>query len=120
MINHLAAKTRILARLREAGEPLAVHELKIMGISDNAAATRLSELQASGLVVGEYRPHSAYKHWRLAKDGEVVKVSKPKPIPAAVVGVEETISDGFKRLTVSIPPTLAGKEIIWDVAARTV
>ena len=51
----MTASDLILKRLEQAGRPLAVHELGIYGVSDNAAATRLSELAGEGKVAGTYR-----------------------------------------------------------------
>lgn len=61
----LTAKQRILARLAQARTPLAVHEIRLDGVSDNAAATRLSELQRAGRVIGVYRPGKPFKEWAL-------------------------------------------------------
>lgn len=57
------ARERILCRLREAGSALAVHELGFEDISENAAATRLSELAKDGLVVGWNRSGKRFKEW---------------------------------------------------------
>ena len=112
-------RTLVLKRLLEAGRPLAAFEFGFMGISENNLCTRLSEYQREGLIVGEYRPHSAYKHWRLAKDGEVVKPArKPRPISIPVVGVKETLCQGMQILTVSVPQSLSGKKFSYHVEAR--
>lgn len=63
----MSAYDQILKRLSESTRPLAVHELQIWGISDNAAATRLSELAQQGKVVGHYRPGKRFKEWSLVK-----------------------------------------------------
>lgn len=57
------AKERILERL-EGNFWLACHELKILGVSENSAATRLSEMAKMGLVEGRFRKDEAYKEWR--------------------------------------------------------
>ena len=59
------ARARIVARLYESDKHLAVHELKVMGVSDNAAATRLSELAKDGIVEGRVRAGFKFKEWRL-------------------------------------------------------
>lgn len=59
----MKAADAILARLREAGRPLPVHELNIMGVSENGAATRLAEMARAGLVVGVPTPGKRYKSW---------------------------------------------------------
>lgn len=61
----MTAKQLILERLKEAGKALAVHELDIIGVSDNAAATRLSEAAADGLVIGITRRGCRYKEWSI-------------------------------------------------------
>lgn len=61
----LTAKGAILLRLREAGKPLAVHELSINGYSENSLASRLSELAKAGLVKGDTRKGHAYKEWSI-------------------------------------------------------
>ena len=63
----MTASDRILERLSKSPVPLAVHELGIYGVSDNAAATRLSELQAQGKVIGVYRIEARFKEWKLAE-----------------------------------------------------
>lgn len=65
------AKAAILARLREAGRPLACHELHIPCVSENAAATRLSEMARAGLVVGRTRPGKAFKEWTISHPASV-------------------------------------------------
>lgn len=59
------AADAILARLREFNRPVPVHDLRIAGVSDNAAATRLSELARAGLVVGVPTPGARYKSWMI-------------------------------------------------------
>lgn len=62
----MAAKELILKRLKEAGQPLAIHELCLMGYSENNLATRISELAADGLIVGSFRPGTHFKEWKPA------------------------------------------------------
>lgn len=57
------AKEAILNRLRFSPKPLAVHELQIIGVSDNAAATRLSELARDGKVWSAFRKGENFKEW---------------------------------------------------------
>ena len=63
----MIAKTAILERLKESPNPLASHELKIFGYSENNICTRLSELQKAGLVIGTYRKGTHYKEWSLLR-----------------------------------------------------
>jgi len=91
------------------------------GWSENTMASRLSDLQGNGIARGDYRPETGkkYKFWRLAKDGEIVKTFKPRPISIPVVGVKDTLCPGMQILTVSVPSALAGKRIAYRVEART-
>lgn len=66
----IKAADAILARLREAGRPLPVHELNIMGVSENGAATRLAEMARQGLVIGVPVPGKRFKSWTVA-DGRL-------------------------------------------------
>lgn len=59
------AKQEIVRRLKELGKPVAVHELGVIGYSENNLATRLSELAKAGIVIGARRPGFAFKEWRL-------------------------------------------------------
>ena len=61
----ITARQEILRVLSEVGRPLAVHEFGIKTHSENNLATRLSELAATGQVVGSRREGKAYKEWRL-------------------------------------------------------
>lgn len=63
----MTASSLILDRLEKAPYALAVFELNIFGVSENAAATRLSELQKQGKVIGTYRKNCRYKEWALPK-----------------------------------------------------
>ena len=106
MAGKTTQKTLILRRLAEAGSPLAVHELGLIGVSENGAATRLSELQASGLVVGEYAENKAYKHWRLRRKdepftGNGTTAEKHRDSRSIkVVGSRPGLVEGFWILTV--------------------
>lgn len=62
------ASQLILARLQEnyaqgRGSRTAVHELNIVGVSQNAAATRLSEMAKLGRVGSQVRPGKRFKEW---------------------------------------------------------
>ena len=61
----MSAKDKILDRLSNAINPLALFELNIMGVSENAAATRLSEMAREGKVVGRMRKGTPYKEWSI-------------------------------------------------------
>ena len=63
----MTAKQKILDRLSKSPCPLAVHELGIIGISENAAASRLPELARAGKVIGTYRPGKPFKEWQLVR-----------------------------------------------------
>ena len=63
----MSASSLILNRLESSPVALAVHELNIMGVSDNAAATRLSELAHDGKVIGTIRNGTHYKEWRIVE-----------------------------------------------------
>jgi len=64
------AKSLILSRLEEAGKPLAAHELQIWSVSDNAAATRLNELEREGKLKSHYRPGKRFKEWWIVRAEE--------------------------------------------------
>ena len=64
------AKQAILDRLAQES-PLAIHELAMPGLSENNAATRMSELHADGMVVGRRRKDKAFKEWRRATPEEI-------------------------------------------------
>lgn len=70
MSEKVTAKDAILRRLFEASKPLAVHELDVFGVSDNAAATRLSELAKEGKVTGTIRRGTRYKEWSIPRPGQ--------------------------------------------------
>ena len=57
------SKELIFMRLLYAKSPLAVHELNIMGYSENNLATRCSELARAGKISSRYRKKTHYKEW---------------------------------------------------------
>ena len=61
----LTSKGWIALRLRQAGKPLATHELNIPGYSENALATRCSEMARAGLIIGNVRQGKQFKEWSL-------------------------------------------------------
>ena len=61
----MTSKELILERLSESGKSLACHELNITGHSENALASRLSELQREGKIQSRYREGFRYKEWFL-------------------------------------------------------
>lgn len=61
----MSAKHYIVACLAASPKPMASHEFPFNGHSPNAIATRLSELQRDGIVVGHYPPGKPYKVWAL-------------------------------------------------------
>lgn len=64
------AKEKILARLREHGGWLAIHEFNIPDVSQNSIGTRLPELAIEKKVVSRRRDGKAYSEWRLAVNGQ--------------------------------------------------
>ena len=71
----MTCNDRILEVLANSPTPLAVHEMKIEGYSENNVATRLSELCRAGLVEGSYRKGQSYKEWYL-KRGQLELIRK--------------------------------------------
>ena len=64
LIKKPTAKTAILNRLEQGGW-FAVHELQLIGYSENSLASRLPELAISGQVVSRIRAGKPYKEWAL-------------------------------------------------------
>ena len=62
----MSAKDLVVKRLKESPRPLAIHELNIEGYNENNLATRCSELAAEGVIVGEVRPGTHFKQWKMA------------------------------------------------------
>jgi hypothetical protein len=64
----ITAKSELLRILPPATSEswLAVHELPVIGYSQNNLATRLSELARAGSVVGRIRKSEAFKEWAVA------------------------------------------------------
>ena len=60
----------ILERLSD-GRFYAIHELGIIGYSDNTLATGMSILHQRGAVRGRRRKEKAYKEWRLSTPEEI-------------------------------------------------
>jgi len=60
-------KELILQTLAMSDKPLAAHEMKIIGYSENNICTRLPELAKAGLVEGTYSKGTSYKEWYLKK-----------------------------------------------------
>ncbi len=59
------SKDLIIDRLLSCGEYLAVHEMKIIGYSENNICTRVSELAKSGIIEGRYRKGFNFKEWKI-------------------------------------------------------
>lgn len=53
--------------LASSKTPLAVHEMGIIGYSENNLATRMSEYAREGWVEGTYRKGQQFKEWYLKK-----------------------------------------------------
>ena len=66
------------------GKYLATHEITAFArsineyISDNAASTRLNELDREYMVIGRYREGKRFKEWAIAT-ADTVKASQAKP-----------------------------------------
>jgi predicted transcriptional regulator len=86
----VTAKSEILRVLAAASQPLAVHEISpsITGYSENALATRLSELHADGKVVRRKRPGEAFNEWRLATHEETQRIlaTRVQPMEPQKIG----------------------------------
>lgn len=97
----LTAKGWIVAKLHGALKPLAIHELGIEGYSENALATRMSELAADGVVVGRERRGGGVKEWRLttAEEREAIlqdplfcRRKRAKVIAGRILGAPTTVA----------------------------
>lgn len=62
-MSKINSKDLIVNRLLESTKPLACHELKIVGYSENTIATRLSELAKDQIIIGRQRKGYLYKEW---------------------------------------------------------
>ena len=69
------AKQMILDVLAKSNNPVAVHEMGIIGHSENALASRMCELERAGLVEGSYRQGKSFKEWRL-RTGQLELIRK--------------------------------------------
>lgn len=56
--------------------PLAIHELGVMGSSQTAQSMRMREMHAEGLVEGRVRKGEAFKEWRLTEPGKTLAASE--------------------------------------------
>lgn len=61
----MKAADLILSRLREAGRPLALHEINVPSVAQTAASARLRELRREGLVQSVPVPGFRYTAWQL-------------------------------------------------------
>lgn len=81
MEQRITAKTELLRVLPLAEEPawLAVHEAKqmILGYSENCLATRVSELERAGLIIGRKRAGKSFKEWALSSGNPQSPFSRP-------------------------------------------
>ena len=60
------ARQSLLRVLGDARRPIAVHELEIIGHSQNALATEISDMAREGILAGNYRAGFRFKEWVLA------------------------------------------------------
>ena len=65
------SREKILERLSSVTVPLAVHELNIFGSSENAVASRLTELARAGQVGSRFREGKRFKEWYIIKTGQL-------------------------------------------------
>jgi hypothetical protein len=68
MSTKVTAKSELLRILPPATSDSwwAVHEIPVIGYSENNIATRLSELARAGRVVGRIRKGESFKEWAVA------------------------------------------------------
>jgi hypothetical protein len=76
----MTAKDAIVQLLAQSDHPLAVHEIKIEGVSENSVAARLRELKATNTVVCRFREGKPFKEWLLTVQAGR---SGPKAAPVA-------------------------------------
>jgi hypothetical protein len=81
---------------------VSVEDLPIIGVSSNAAATRLSELQEKGLAVGRYRSGKRFKEWARRREPVAPRLKQPKP-RFRVSAVERTLLGGLERVVLEVP-----------------
>ena len=65
MTDKIPARQKIIDYLNLAGEPMAIHEIIIPGVSQNAIGTRLPELANEGIVIGTVRAGTRVKEWSI-------------------------------------------------------
>ena len=61
----IPARQRIIARLYEAGRPVALHELDIDGVSQTSASVRLREMAREKIVIKVRAEGKHYDLWML-------------------------------------------------------
>ncbi len=64
----MTARTKILQRLALATEPLPLHGLDLMGVSQTSASARLRELHREGLVIKHKKIGCRYDFWTLTPE----------------------------------------------------
>lgn len=62
----MICKDRIMEWIRYCNQPQAVHEIGIIGYSQNNIATRLNELEREGLLISNFRHGKRVKEWGLS------------------------------------------------------
>ena len=67
----MTARTKILQRLALATEPLAVHEIKVNGVSDTACSARLREIRREGLVIKHKKIGVRFDYWSLTPERDI-------------------------------------------------
>ncbi len=108
------ARQEILRVLAVAVEPLAAHEIVVIGYSPNTIASRISDLAAEGLIIGDVRKGKAYKQWRLAPDGALVeRQPRKQKSRGRVLNVFASPKAGFDTMVVDVPAGSfqAGQEV---------
>lgn len=61
----MSARSRIVARLYESQQALAVHEFGFTDIAQTALSARLRELARDGIVYGVKHPSKPFKVWAM-------------------------------------------------------
>lgn len=114
MSERVTAKSEILRVLAASAAPLAVHEMggSIVGYSENALATRVSELHAEGKIVGRTRLGQDYKEWRLATPAESAHLLERRkaarrapqgPVHQVVAVQPGALEDGYETALIRVP-----------------
>lgn len=58
-------KEQIISWLKYYRKPMAVHEIKLLGYSQNNIASRLNDLEREGYLISNFRKDKRFKEWVL-------------------------------------------------------